>query len=72
MKFKKKKKRLEVLGNTFNLHSNSTYAQEVRSLNQFICMCSRIRQWLALTYTPFHSLIKILNVSLLKTYQHIN
>ena len=25
--------RLEVLGNTFNLHSNSTYAQEVWSLN---------------------------------------
>ena len=24
---------LEVLGNTFNLHSNSTYAQEVWSLN---------------------------------------
>ena len=25
--------RLKVLGNTFNLHSNSTYAQEVWSLN---------------------------------------
>ena len=33
--------RLEVLGNTFNLHSNSTCAQEVFSLNQFICVCSR-------------------------------
>ena len=28
--------RLEILENTFNLHSNSTYAQEVWSLNQFI------------------------------------
>ena len=27
--------RLEVLRNTFNFHSNSSYAQEVWSLNQF-------------------------------------
>ena len=33
--------KLKVLGNTFNLHSNSTCAQEVWSLNQFVCMCSR-------------------------------
>ena len=33
--------KLEVLGNTFNLHSNSAYAQKVWSLNQFICMCLR-------------------------------
>ena len=28
--------RLEVLGNTLNLHTNSTYTQKVWSLNQFI------------------------------------
>ena len=28
--------RLEVIENTLNLHSNSTYAQEVWSLNQFL------------------------------------
>ena len=33
--------RLEVLENTFNLHSNSTCVQEVWSLNQFIRVCSR-------------------------------
>ena len=27
--------RLEILGNTFNLHFNSTYAQEMWSLNRF-------------------------------------
>ena len=32
---------LEVLGNTFNLNSNSTNAQEVWSLNQFLWMCSK-------------------------------
>ena len=33
--------KLEVLGNTLNLHFYSTCAQEVWSLNQFICFCSR-------------------------------
>ena len=28
--------RLEVIENTLNLHSNSTYAQQVWSLNQFL------------------------------------
>ena len=32
---------LEVLGNTFNLNSNSTNAQKVCSLNQFLWMCSK-------------------------------
>ena len=36
-----KKKRSEVLENTFNLHSNSTCAQEVWSLNQFLWIYSR-------------------------------
>ena len=50
---------LEVLGNTFNFHSNSTYTQELWSLNQFnVCVQGRIREWLTLTYTPFYSITK--------------
>ena len=62
-----KTQRLEVLRNTFNLHSNSTYAQEVWSLNQFICMCSKKNK--RVTYTHIHTIsfsYKILYVSLLK------
>ena len=50
--------RLKVLGNTFNLHSNSTYTQEVWSLNQFRCVQGRIRECLTLTYKPSHFLTK--------------
>ena len=42
--------RLEVLRNTLNLHSNSTCAQEVWSLNQYICMCSGENKRVAYTY----------------------
>ena len=61
--------RLEVLENTFNLHFNSTYAQEVWSLNQFTCMCSRENKRMAYThihtiFIHFHAL-QILYVSLL-------
>ena len=46
-------KRLEVLGNNFNLHSNSTNIQEVWSLNQF--PRKNKREWLSLIHTkPFH------------------
>ena len=58
--------RLEVFGNTFNLHSNSTFAQEVWSLNQFIRMCSRENK--RVVYTYIHTIsfyYKILCVSLL-------
>ena len=56
MKFQKKKKKiLEVLGNTFNLHSNSTNAQEVWSLNQlYEFVQGKIRECPTLTYKPFH------------------
>ena len=60
--------RLEVLENTLNLYSNFTYAQEVWSLNQFICMCSRENNKVA--YTHIHTIslsYKILYVSLLIT-----
>ena len=61
-------KRLEVLGNTFNLHSNSTYAQEVWSLNQFICMCFKENKRVSYTHTQTISFsYKILFVSLLIT-----
>ena len=56
--------RLKVLGNTFNLHSNSTCAQEVWSLIQFISMCSRENKRVA--YTRIHTVsfsYKILYVS---------
>ena len=60
------KQRLEELGNTFNLHSNSTNAQEVWSLNQlYEFVQGRIRECLTLTYKPFHVHTKILCVSLL-------
>ena len=45
---------VEVLGNTFNLHFNSTYAQKVWSLNQFICMC--LRENKRVTYTHIHTI----------------
>ena len=60
--------RLEVLGNTFNLHSNSTCAQEMWSLNQFVCMCSRENK--RMTYTHIHTIsfsYKIIYVYLLIT-----
>ena len=51
--------RLEVVGNTFNLHSNSTCAQEVWSLNQlYVYVLERMIERLTLTYTPFHSFTK--------------
>ena len=43
-----------MLGNTFNLHSDSTCAQEVWSLNQFICMCSRENK--RVDYTHIHTI----------------
>ena len=46
--------RLEVFGNTLNIHSNSTYAQEVWSFNQFLCMCSRENKRVA--YTHIHTI----------------
>ena len=53
------KQRLEVLGNTFNLNSNSTNAQEVWSLNQlYVFVQERIRECPTLTYKPFHVLSK--------------
>ena len=58
--------RLEVLRNTFNLHSNFTYAQEVWSFNQFICMCSKENKRVA--YNHIHTIsinLKIMYVSLL-------
>ena len=52
-------KRLEVLGNTFNLHSNSTYAQEVWSLNQF----PRENNWVtSLTHTHHFTMIFSLKI----------
>ena len=58
--------RSEVLGNTFNLHSNSTCAQEVWSLNQFICVYSRENKRVSNTHIQTISFsYKILNVSLL-------
>ena len=60
--------RLEVLGNTFNLHSNSTCAQEMWSLNQFVCMCSRENK--RVVYTHIHTILfsyKIPYVSLVIT-----
>ena len=60
--------RLKVLGNTLNLHYNSTHAQEVWSLNQFICMCSRENKRVAYTHIHIISFsYKILYVSLLIT-----
>ena len=50
--------RLEVLENTFNLHSNSTLCP--RSVVSQSDSNGRIREWLTLTYTPFHSLWKTL------------
>ena len=53
---------------TFNLHSNSTCAQEVWSLNQFICMCWRENN--RVSNTHIHTIscsYKILYVSLLIT-----
>ena len=47
--------RLEVLRNTFNLHSNSNCVQEVRSLNQFICICSKKNKRVA--YTHIHTIL---------------
>ena len=46
--------RLEVLENTFNLHSNSTLCP--RSVVSQSVSNDRIREWLTLTYIPFHSL----------------
>ena len=46
--------RLEILENTFNLHSNSTLCP--RSVVSQSVSNDRIREWLTLTYTPFHSL----------------
>ena len=60
--------RLEVLGNTLNIHSNFTYAQEVWSLNQFICICSRENKKVAYTHIHIISFFyKILYASLLIT-----
>ena len=62
------KQRLEILGNTLNLHYNSTCAQEVWSLNQFIFMCSRENKRVAYTHIHIISFsYKILYVSLLIT-----
>ena len=59
-------KKLEVLGNTFNLHSNSTCVQEVWSLNQFICLCSWENKRVPNTHLQIISFsYKILYVSLL-------
>ena len=51
------KQRLEVLGNTFNLHSNSTYAQEIWSLNQFICVCLRESKRVSNTHIQKHFIL---------------
>ena len=60
------KQRLEELGNTFNLHSNSTNTQGVWSFNQlYEFVQGRIRECLTLTYKPFHVLTKILYICLL-------
>ena len=40
--------------NTFNLNFNSTFAQEVWSLNQFTCMC--LRENKRVTYTHIHTI----------------
>ena len=63
-----KNQRLEVLGNTFNLHSNSTCAQKVWSLNQFIYVCSRKNKRVSNTHiTTITFFYKILYVFLLIT-----
>ena len=56
MKFKNKS--LEVLRNTFNLHSNSTWCSRI-VVSQSISK-GRIRKCLTLTYTPFHSLYDLI------------
>ena len=61
-----KTKDLKVLENTFNLRSNSTCTQEVWSLNQLICVCSRENNIVSYTHIQTISFsYKILYVSLL-------
>ena len=51
---------LKVLGNTFNLNSNSTNAKKCGlSINFYECVQRRIRECPTLIYKPFHTLTKL-------------